>query len=233
MSVTFNGTTQYLTIDDDAALTLTPPWAVSLWFRVLDPDDSGYILAWGTPATATSFNVTIYSQGHGTYPGQLLVSALDASGNRVVLNTGTVTGSSEWQHLAINVSEAGVLEVFVDNVSAGTNTNANYAGTNNSDPFYVGRWSGGSFVEIQVSEVAKYDACFTADQRAELLVKPAGLISAAPGWWLPCYSDLAEKTAGLTVTPYGDAAANPADHPVAYFRPAWAQNVNRCIGLGV
>jgi hypothetical protein len=232
MSVTFNGTTQYLTIADDAALTLTPPWSLAFWFAILAPNKDAYILGWGTPATASSAYWRYYSAAGGSYPGKIRGYFLDAELDGFTGSSGDVSGSTDWHHCLLTY-DGSTRITYIDGEVTLTGSVSGVGAINSADDLYLGRQAGGNHFNGKLAEIAKYDTVLTADQRAELLVKPAGLISATPTWWLPCFNDLAEKTAGLTVTPYGDAAANPADHPVAYFRPAWAQNVNRCIGLGV
>lgn len=218
MSVTLNGSTQYLTIADDAALTLTPPWSLSFWFAILAPNTDAYILSWGTPATASSAYWRYYRADGESYPGKIRGYFLDAESDGFTGVSGDVSGSTDWHHCLVTY-DASTRITYIDGEVTLSGSVPGVGAINSANDLYLGRWSGGNPWNGKLAEVAKYDACLSADQRAELLLKPAGLISATPGWWLPCYNDLHEKAASLTVTPYGDPGVDREDHPVPYSHP--------------
>ncbi|EKE11659.1 MAG: large adhesin, partial [uncultured bacterium] len=169
-TLSFNGTTSYLTIGNTAPVTLgTGNFTIETFFKTSDHSVGGgnsrRIISLGGNS---DISPQIYVQNtNDPYPGNLAFVG-NASG---ILVSGKVISDGVWHHVAA-VRNSGVTKLYID----GTQYGSNYNDTNNyisSSPVIgrmkVGTGNGffnGSMAGMRISNIARYTSSFTPPTQA-------------------------------------------------------------------
>ena len=212
----FNGTSDYIKIADNAALSLP---------------DGGFTLAgWFKPYTLAS--ATRYFFSHGTVTAQSscnlyygeagfsVTSSLVSDGNTTKTGYG-ITGSlasNAWRHICLRCA-GDSLSVFMNGVqNIAANANA-WNGINPAGDLYLGGrndLAADRFFKGWMAEWAKWDSALTNAQIELLAVgELPSQIGTASAWYMPLNLDTVEKIGGLTVTVNGTTWA---EHPEQIIR---------------
>ena len=222
MARLFNGTSDYATMADNAALTMTLPWTVGGWIHY--PTSGRFIprqiLYWGTsagPASGPLFVLDLEPESGGN-TNKLFCVCRDADSDTVVLASTTAIGLvSGWQHVLVRGETGGTIRIYLNGVEDADNTNAAF-GDINCDRvmdngyyspmlwgLYYCYWDGG------MAEWAKWDVDLTTEQITALAngVRPPE-VGTRPAWYVPMLGGLEEEIAGLAVTNNGTTVS---EHP--------------------
>lgn len=210
MSVSLNGSSQYLTIPDAASLQITSNLTVMAWILPSDatPNKSMIIFEKGSDDSSTTSSDILFA----CYSRQ--VEAKVRNGATQYRKTGsTVMSNSAPHHVAMVYTPSTSLEVFLDGVSDGSNTTSIPASiTATSANCTIGRdvtASSRYFID-SIAEVRIWAASLTAAQIATEMrsQQPATNLSTLK-LWLPLnnsalpatYTDFSQN--GNTATPVG------------------------------
>ena len=229
MSKYFDGTTAYIEVADNPALTLgddidfSGAFGVAFWLRSapMNGDKARRIIAWG--ASEPTFQIYIMSDEHAS-AGK--ITAYLNSGQSVSLTPSDFDpwNDGAWHHFAI-VGDGTTLSMYQDGIaSVSTVSMATLDAVNRDDALYLGRvyagtsgysWAG------DLAEMAKFGA-LTPEQIAALAsgVRPVD-IGTRPDWYLPMCGDLHEAISDIAVTNNG---AVESEHPPKILMPGEALN---------
>jgi len=218
-----NGSTTYLTLADDAALSLTPPYTLAMWLKISQVANTGYpkILSWNASLATPSLNM--YMAGNATAnPDRLIVRLEGADGDYVKMDDIYNIGeNADWQHILITVSAEGVVNVYVDGDLKGTETNASLGTINYAGPLYIGQYATpveASNFHGDMAELAKWDAVLTSGELAQLVdgENPEAIQNANLAWCVHMLEGYSESIEGITVTNNG---TTDSDHPDQMYAP--------------
>ncbi len=218
MARNFDATEQFISIADDAALTLgddvtgSGPWAIAFWFRCAGMFDSTYHVLWSWAGDVlNSANVYLYGFSHPTLAGKIRIRFYPPAGDTVSVYFTDVISDNAWHHLALSY-DGTTVSAWLDGASQ-------FAIAKDLDaidvagPLLIGKFSttGNRDFEGDIAEMAKWDAALSSEQRTALLngVCPPE-IGSRPTWYLPLLAGLEEEVAAIAVTNSGSTIA---EHP--------------------
>lgn len=209
MAWAFDEVNDYVTLGDDAALTLpNGDWTIGGWTKLTDNTGTlyQYFMSWGAFMATPAFQWFFTEASEGAAPNKLSWRFNSTTTN----STGTYGSSTAWQHIALQRSGTTV-SLYV-NGSADATTSSLSAAVNVADTFYIGtrqdlnvdRFFGGT-----MSEWAKWDRALSADELASLALGYSPIFM-KPVWYLPMQTAYTETRVPLTVTNNGSTYG---DHP--------------------
>ena len=213
MALHFNGTSNFISLADCVALTLTPPWTLSTWLRVGATSTIMQLFSWYDEIANDKLD--LYLRGNLTPTNDLSMNVVDANGDSKLFYTyatpriGSIT---TWQHYILRCESNGGLQSYVNGQSCTSVSAPNVGGIKPAADFLIGkRYNNDWYWDGDIAEVAKWDVALTESQAASLAsgVRPLE-IGSRPAWYLPLYSTLQEQVEGITVTNNG---ATFTDHP--------------------
>lgn len=234
MSLPLNGSTQWVTVPDNAVLRLaaTGGWTIAGWAKIVtDNDGSGvrYPFSWGAYAgEPASAHIYFYEHSHATNFDKLRAYVKDGAGESglVPLSAATPGTSRNWQHIFLRRS-GNAVELYVNGVLDGTVTNAAMVEIDSTAMLYLGSQVGASCFKGKLAEWAKWDSALTVGEGSQLASLSAGAGTASPAGakpgdigtpvlWLPLYNDAVDDAGSLDGSVAGGATFDAADHPVSY-----------------
>ncbi len=214
----FDGTNDYFTLADDAALTLgddvddSGPFSFSFWVRFGTMADTDYhdIMSWRTAASRPKAGFFTYGDNHATNAG---VIELDfGSADTTISNKFTTAiTDSQWHHVAV-IFDGTDCTAYLDNVLQFTKNAPTLDTLDIPAACSFGRyyddsthWAG------DMAEWAKWDVALSTEQIAALAdgVRPPE-VGTRPAWYMPMLAGLDEEIAGLMVTNNGSTVS---EHP--------------------
>ena len=215
----FDGSSTYLTVADDAALTLPDAaYTVAGWMAT-DSDDwdhLGAILSWNYYDYTPNFNLRIRGGTCGWQPNALHFGSKDGDGDgfHVYTTDYEVGATTAWQHVLLRRTASGDISIIVDGTVRGSGSNADYDDVNYSGSWYFGRpkiLPTDKYFRGSLAEWAKWDAELSTEQITALAngVRPPE-VGTRPAWYMPMLAGLEEEIAGLTVTNNGTTVS---EHP--------------------
>lgn len=221
----FDGTGDYLTVPDNAALDFgTSDFTIEMWINAQNLSSIPMLFHKGTSSTGWFFQTSTTT----LYFGQL-------DSNRYTTWTVSLTNDT-WYHIALTRVGA-VLNVFINGVSQGakTVTSANLSNDNN-DVLYIGQYSNGTYLHqgyLSNYRVVKGTAVYTSN-----FTPPTSPLTAISGTsLLTCQSNrfIDNSTNNFAVTRNGDsrvtefspfAAVSRPNSPIGYYNqdniPSWS-----------
>ncbi len=224
----FDETNDEVQITDHAALTLPDAdWTIAGWLKL--DDNVGnifqYFLSWGTTSAQPNINWFFPETDAGLDNDQLKLVMLDSDGDG--FPAGAIVGASspglrtDWMHLAVVRTGAGVITQYIDGAADGTATDATFDAVNRAGNFHFGcrsDFSATRYFGGDLAEWAKWDRALSAD---ELLGLAAGFTPdhyPTPAWHVPMWGNqYHELRVPLTVTNDGSTAI---DHPGGLIYPS-------------
>lgn len=222
----FDEVNDYVTLGDDAALTL-PDGDWSLGGLVKLTDNTGslyqYFLSWGSFAAAPSINI-FFREASASDPNGLDMWIEDSDGSSIDHdNIGATPGiSTDWQHVLYVRSGAGSITLYIDNVATHTEANANLDAVDVASALNFGRRSDGNtsrYFGGDMAEWAKWDVALSASQRQDLTdLKSPDHHTTGLTWYVKMLADdYNEEIVPLIVTNNGSTSATHPDitYPVA------------------
>lgn len=214
----FNETpSQYVTVGDDAAMTLPDgDWSLGGWVKFDDNAGSvgQYFLSHDTIHTANSINLYSYeaSYSDASVRNKLTAAILDAGGDYYSNKSGyhcvtssTPASSTAWQHVLL-VRSGSTLTWYINGAAAGSATNATVNSIDPSGSLHFGtrqdlntdRCYGGA-----LAAWGKWDRALSSDERSGLAAKKSPLWYPADLVWHLSMEDYTEAMVPLTVTNHG------------------------------
>ncbi len=215
MARNFDGSSTYLSIADDAALTLLDGnWCLAGWINTDELPGSGfqYFYSHGAFAATSSCNMFIQESS-----GQVTVAAKsDDAVFKYLSHASSAITAGGWHHILLhNVGDD--LRLYTNGTQR-ANDNTAWGGINPSGAMLIGKLTGAtSYLDGHVAEWAKWDAVLSDEQIAALVagVRPTE-VGTRPAWYMPMLAGLDEEIAGLAATNYGTTIS---EHPPAIIRP--------------
>ncbi|MBN2024955.1 MAG: LamG domain-containing protein [Pirellulales bacterium] len=216
MALSFNEIDQYLSIADNAALTLPDAdWTLAGWMK---PDSlagaaSQFVLSWNHFNYLPSLNWWFREASYPGEAGKIKFRLKDTAEQLEVMSPTAVITTTDWHHLCL-VRSSYTFTQYVDGVAAGQGVLSKMDDINPSVPWLFGavsEFDPNSYFGGRLAEWAKWNRALSADERAALAAGaassffPLGLV-----WRMPMKTDSRETLAGLTVT---DASGGLAGHP--------------------
>ena len=130
----FNGSSDYLSIANNANLTVGTSFTIECWFYATASSNGWLLGKWVAGGQEYAIAVTTSNAIYFYFaPVSLGGTAIATANNVFTLNT--------WNHVAV-ARTGGVITLYVNGVSAGTVSNST-AGTNGNTPLYVGVYGTG------------------------------------------------------------------------------------------
>lgn len=216
----FDGTNDYVTLADNAALTLPDgDWTVAGWFKLTSTSwggDDQNIIEQGNGAVP-KFRLALFSYDSVSVE-EIYVDIRDDDGTTLLIDQdpgGNWTADTNWNHLVVQRSGT-TITIYVNGSSIDSASVGSIDAINPSDTFYFGARGGASskWFNGTLAEWAKWDRALSAAERAAL---SAGFSpNCFPGfsWFTPmvggAYQELAN---GITTTNNGTVSAS---HPRMY-----------------
>jgi hypothetical protein len=212
MAYQFNGTNQYLSIEDNANLDVTGALTIRC---IAKPNATisgeGYFFGKWTGATNQR------SYGLGIYQNKIygIITSLGTSASAVDVQGSALIGTSQ-NDSAMVFTPSTSLEVFLNGSSQATNTTSIPASIfNSTSPLTISFMPTVYFPGL-IAEVGIWNAALTAAEIASLAkgmtcdkVRPQSLV-----FYAPLVRDLQDVRGGLTIT--NNNAATVATHPRVY-----------------
>jgi len=175
------GNSEYLSIADNASLSITDDLSMGGWFRWNGDSVYGFM--------AGKYKTTVSNREYAMYwddesGGNKFVFATTADGtnsNRRIYEYGSVLADDTWYHLMITRDSGADTTVMYVNGSVVTPTATNHAGTvtaihNGDAPFVIGaRDTGFNFFDGDIDEVAIWDKVLTSDEITDLYAAGSGM----------------------------------------------------------
>ncbi len=207
MALSFNETDQYLSIADNAALTLPDgDWTIGLWVRL--PSNTGTIYKYFMSVNLYGQNPAMYwffyEGQHVSAANKLSFYFRDNDGTEVAASSTITPGANTaWQHLILQRSGDAITQ-YVDGVASGTASSANLDALDANTPLYLGCRSDllvTGFFGGHMAHFAIWGRALSAAERAALAAGHSpGEFGEDMRCWLPMEADAVEVFAGLTVT---------------------------------
>ena len=172
----FDETNDYVTMADDATLTLPDSdWAISGWVKLDDNTGSffQYFLSWNTVSSASNINVFINEASEPGAANDISIVTRDAESDLIntVSASNPFLSNTAWTHVLVQ-RVTNTVYIYVDNVLAASATNTGYDVVNPATTWYFGaredldanRYFGGDLAEF-----AKWDTSFDRDWETRTL----------------------------------------------------------------
>lgn len=227
MARNFNGTDQYFTLADDAALNLgddiddSGPFSISFWVRWAAMPDSAwhYLASWGAWFDYPCMNIYTFGDNHATRAGRVRCYVKNPVSGSWGLYTDTAMNDDNWHHIVF-VFDGTTMRAWVDG-SLETTTQPMYAmdELNVSGPWHFGQETGGTNrFSGGLAEWAKWDLELSTEQITALAAgaRPPE-VGTRPSWHVPMLGNLAEEIGGIAVTNYGSTVSS---HPPRIVLPS-------------
>ncbi len=206
MALTFNGSSQFVHLADNSALTLQDgDCTIALWIKLTNNEGADRQTIWftGTAYSATPFgNWRFYEAGSGANAGKLNFEMNDNDGTNVIASSTSTPGTSTaWQHLAL-VRSGNTITQYINAAADGSTTNANFDALDSGTGWWIGSQTGTTrFVNGAIEGVTVWNWALSAGQLAALA---AGMnperIRHGGAWRMPMRHGAREVWTGLTVT---------------------------------
>lgn len=211
----FDGTNDYVTMADNAALDLpSGNWTIAGWFKLTstaDTGDDGYFFQHGA-SVSTSMRFGMYSSGgvtmdaiYARFTGSVFVPAADEP---------DWTPNTNWNHVRIE-RNSNTVNIYLNGSLIATEDVTGLGGIAPSGSLYFSRDPGGStdWFPGAMADWAKWDRVLTSGEASAL--DNGFSASCIPGftWFTPMINAYQELKAGIAVTNNG--TVNTA-HPRLY-----------------
>ncbi len=164
-SLTYNGTTQFATIQNLPALNFNynQDFSVSYWMKAPSTQNDMYsnqniILEKWSNSGPFPYAFRIYNQTGGANNGKLQFSRYDGTNNPAVTSNKTVN-DNKWHHIT-GIKNGSNLFLYIDNILSGTATDTTTTTTTNSEHIYLGmrgnftNYFAGSIDEVKIFSYA-------------------------------------------------------------------------------
>ena len=144
-AVTFNGSSQYITVPDNNLLDITNDWAVEFWIKF---------------STLPSGNQTIISKGSDSYSviitGAREFRLTKQGTGTIITSTATIT-DNDWHHVIITKNDTINAKIFIDGVDvSGTHTSQGNFLANTSNVYIATAHNQANYLNATLDEVALY-----------------------------------------------------------------------------
>ena len=128
----------YLTYTNSFAMTQIP-WTWSVWVNVTNCSNTGELFSWssGIPTGAVNMNIDTSSTG-GTATAFNMYLALSGQWT-ISMNTGTIINYGVWYHIAVTVTSAFLVTMYVNGTQVNQATGNGYMPATNSSYLLVGK----------------------------------------------------------------------------------------------
>ena len=164
-----NGSSQYVTVNDNASFDYTRGISVSTWLKVTALPSSGNTAGiWSDINGDNTNGVGVYldSSGHLVF---------SASGNTLTSSSTLSTGT--WYHVACtfdgNGTNLGTMRLYINGVAEpGTTITANFSIRDNSVTKWIGRWIGGGYLNGTIDDMRVYNRALSANEVESQAVGP-------------------------------------------------------------
>jgi len=232
MAVQFNGTDEYLTLADNAALTFpASDWTLAGWIymgKTFDGTHAQYIATWGVLTAYPSFYLALGGSN------AILTRIHDGIGHSKYVNVPTWTIDT-WQHVILQRYNNGAtdkLYLYLDGSFAWDTDISAFGATD-----VAGDWCFGNSVDLSpdrwwqggIAEWGFWNRFLDSDERAALVAGvPASLLPAGLAWSLPLLAGTRSEFAGLAVT---DNSGGLVEHPPKVFQPGRAKVIAAARGV--
>lgn len=197
----------YVSVADNAALTLPDAdFSIGGWIKLDDNTGAGYqyFVSWNYAGPANM----LWDLGEvdSSSSDKLIVRVIDADSDTAQLDAVGFGSSTEWQHLLL-VRSGTTWTLYVDGVSAQSNTYADVDGCDPADALEFGRRDDGNADRAfggALAEWAKWDRALNAAERSALVAgfSPACFPTALT-WYLSMVRPAQELLVPLALTDNG------------------------------
>lgn len=214
MARNFNGTSDYVSVADHAALATLSYSAFSFWIRcdTMADLDRHNIMNWGVFGANPNIYCAIYGDNHAN-AGGIRFYYKSSLGVAAAIDFNDKITDSNWHHVAVSYVSSITTSGWLDGVlQTDPGASLHLRNMDVSGSWYFGSGSGDNkFFAGDIAEFAKFDAALSTEQIAALAagVRPTE-IGTRPSWYWPGLLGLDEEIAGLTMTNSGTTAA---EHP--------------------
>ena len=163
----FNGTSNYVTVNDDATLdfTATESFSYSVWVKTLT-GDSGKIIFSKLPTSSPYVGYYLYQS-----TGQTVYFYVRDSDDPSGIIAGVVLPTNEWHHLAGTVDRAtDLMKVYLDGVFIDSADTSAVGDLSNSTDFTIGA-RGSQYWNGSIDELAIWDRTLSADEISNIYLQ--------------------------------------------------------------
>jgi len=212
---------QYLSINDTAALDITGAITVACWAKRSSDLTTDQQLVAKYESSAGKLNQRSYLLLVSTSGNLAFITTQDGTGSTVSRRDSSSSTSATFQHLCGTWSPVNYPNVYIaGTLSNGTpqGTTANTSILSGTANLTIGAGSSGtgSFFTGDIAEIGIWNAALTADEIASLAkgmtcdkIRPQNLV-----FYAPLVRDLNDQKGGLTIT--NNNGATVANHPRVY-----------------
>lgn len=215
MAWLFGGTSDYITITDNAALTIPDgDWTVAGWVKLTSNVGSNRHVLFDTFAGGITWFELMIGQASHSIADDIRFDSADDDGTALITTSTSnpFANNTNWTHIIVQRSGTTVT-IYINNSSVASATNASYDASNGGN-WVMGRWADGSaggYLNGALAEWAKWDRALNADERAALMngFSPLYFLNSLK-WYAPMIREYRELKEGILVTNVGTVAT---EHP--------------------
>lgn len=174
MARNFNGSTDYATISDDAALSLpSGDWSISIKVRLTNNDGTSthYPFSYGPAFSANSINFWFWQASHSTKPNQAGLKVIDGTPDTLQIESGSDTPGTRRDWMTFFFIKSGTsMDLYEENTSIATGDATSIGEINpSSGDLNLGRRQDNSrFIGADLADFAKWDRALTSGERQSI-----------------------------------------------------------------
>jgi len=173
-ALSFDGTDGYVEIGDDASLNLTDALTITIWVKVNDLDTFYFLVCKQPSGTARDGFPGNYEFRIELNTGALQFGHQETEGEQFTFYTSDSSIAVEqWYHIAVAVTNGGLVEFYIDGVAAGSAEQSTNFGVLNDKPVRIGgRTDLYSFFNGLLDDVRLYDRALSQAEIKKLAARP-------------------------------------------------------------
>ena len=169
-ALSFDGSDGLVDVGHDESLNMTDELAITLWVKVSDLSNYYFLVCKQPSGTAGDNYPGNYEFRIQTGTGILEFGHQEAEGEQYTFYTSETSITAEqWYHVAVSVTKGGLVEFYIDGISAGSAEQVTNFGVLNDEPVRIGgRKDGYSFFNGILDDIRLYDRALSAVQIQKL-----------------------------------------------------------------
>jgi len=173
-ALSFDGTDGYVEIGDDASLSLTDALTITVWVKVSDLDTYYFLVCKQPSGTARDGFPGNYEFRIQVNTGALQFGHQETEGEQYTFYTSDSSIAVEqWYHIAVAVTNGGLVEFYIDGVAAGSAEQSTNFGVLNDKPVRIGgRTDLYSYFNGLLDDIRLYDRALSQAEIKKLAARP-------------------------------------------------------------
>jgi len=165
-ALSLDGSDGLVEVDHDESLSLTDALTITTWVKLNDLSTYYFLVCKAPSGTARDNYPGNYEFRTESGTGDLQFGHQETEGEQYTFyNSTTSITAGQWYHVAVAVTNGGLVEFYVDGAAAGSAPQSSNFGVLNEEPVRIGgRKDGYSFFNGFLDDVCIYDKALSASQ---------------------------------------------------------------------